>query len=91
MYFPISYYKKPTMSYIGTDLTNPTTGTTTGYSNLEVKGEYMALTKFGYCMSNYSMAYRFILGSNICRECMNEYCYSCVKDTECEKCRYSVP
>lgn len=43
----------------------------------------MAMTKFGYCLSNYSLAYRFILGSNICRACLNEFCHSCVKDTEC--------
>lgn len=39
--------------------------------------------KFGFCVSDYYMARRFVLGSNICVECVNSNCHSCVKNGEC--------
>lgn len=33
---------------------------------MEIDGQYLAIDKFGYCLSDYNMAKRFVLGSNIC-------------------------
>lgn len=53
VFLDTNYYKKSIMSTMGVDFTNPTTGTTSYYSGMEAKGEYMAMMKFGYCRSNY--------------------------------------
>lgn len=37
------------------------------------------------------MAKRFVLGSNVCSDCINASCHSCTKSTKCDKCRLSDP
>lgn len=88
---PLSYGKKSILKEIGLDYLNPNTGVTSYYKGLNSEGKYLNMMKFGYCFSTYAMAERFILGSNTCRECVNEFCYSCSKDNECNICRVSTP